>query len=176
MIFPLRDDIPSRTFPVMMYLVMVACGAAFFYTMALPSLDAMARLFTTYGVVPTRFTGHGGSGPVALPVPLVTSLFLHGGWAHLLGNMLFLWIFADNVEDAMGHGPFVVFYLICGVVANLAHILANPLSGEPTIGASGAIAGVLGAYLVLYPRAHVQLMVWLLIFYVRVIWVPAVLF
>ncbi len=160
----------------MMYLVMVACGAAFFYTLALPSLDAMGRLFTTYGVVPARFTGHGGSGPVALPVPLVTSLFLHGGWAHLLGNMLFLWIFADNVEDAMGHGPFVVFYLICGVVANLAHILANPLSSEPTIGASGAIAGVLGAYLVLYPRARVQLMVWLLIFFVRVVWVPAVLF
>jgi len=174
-IFPLRDDIPSRTFPVIMYMVMVACGAAFFYTISLPSLGAMGRLIRTYGVIPAQFTGHQGGEPTSLLVRLVASQFLHGGWGHLLGNMLFLWIFADNVVDAMGHGPFAAFYLLSGVVANLVHIVANPLSAEPTIGASGAIAGVLGAYLILYPRARVQLVVWWIIF-VRLIWVPAVLF
>src|SRR5205807_9187712 len=97
-----------------------------------------------------------------------------GGWTRLLGNVLFLWIFADNVEDAMGHGPFLVFYLICGAIANLVHVLANPLSTEPTIGASGAIAGVLGAYLLPYPRARVQLRVWRLFVVVRFVLVDAV--
>ncbi len=158
-----------------MYLVMAACGLAFYYWLSLPSLGAMERLITAYGVIPSQFAGHAARSPAALPVRLVSSLFLHGGWAHLAGNMLFLWIFADNVEDAMGHGPFAAFYLICGVIANVVHVLANPLSGEPTIGASGAIAGVLGAYLVLYPQARVQLLIWWLIL-VRFVWVPAVLF
>jgi membrane associated rhomboid family serine protease len=173
--FPLRDDIPSRTFPIMLYAVMAACGAAFYYTLTLPTLDDAARLLMAYGVIPAAATGRIAPTPAALPVRLVASLFLHGGWGHILGNMLFLWIFGDNVEDAMGHGPFFVFYLICGVVANLVHIVANPLSAEPTIGASGAIAGVLGAYLVLYPTARVQLVIWLLLF-LRFVWVPAVLF
>jgi len=159
----------------MMYLVMVACGMAFYYTFSLPSLAAMERMITTYSVIPSQFTAPAGRDPSALAVRLVTSMFLHGGWLHLLGNMVFLWIFGDNVEDAMGHGPFAIFYVISGVVANVVHILANPLSHEPTIGASGAIAGVLGAYLVLYPQARVQLLVWWFIF-VRFIWVPAVLF
>lgn len=175
MIFPLRDDIPSRTFPAIMYLVMATCGLAFYYWLSLPSLGAMERLITAYSVIPSQFTGHAARSPAALPVRLVASLFLHGGWAHLVGNMLFLWIFGDNVEDAMGPGSFAAFYLICGVIANFVHILANPLSGEPTIGASGAIAGVLGAYLVLYPQARVQLLIWWLIL-VRFVWVPAVLF
>ena len=172
---PLRDDIASRTFPFMMYFVMAACGAAFYYTFTLPSMAEMERMITAYSVIPAQFTGHAAATPAALPVRLVTSLFLHGGWLHLGGNMLFLWIFGDNVEDALGHGAFVAFYLVSGVLANLVHILANPLSTEPTIGASGAIAGVLGAYLVLYPRARVLLLVWWLIF-VRFIWVPAVIF
>lgn len=159
----------------MMYLVMVACGMAFYYTFSLPSLAAMERMITTFSVIPSQFTAAAGRDPAALAVRLVTSLFLHGGWLHLVGNMVFLWIFGDNVEDAMGHGPFAIFYVISGVVANVVHILANPLSHEPTIGASGAIAGVLGAYLVLYPQARVQLLVWWFIF-VRFIWVPAVLF
>ena len=159
----------------MMYLVMAACGMAFYYTFSLPSLAAMERMITTYSVIPSQFTAPAGRDPAALAVRLVTSLFLHGGWLHLVGNMVFLWIFGDNVEDAMGHGPFAIFYVISGVVANGVHILANPLSHEPTIGASGAIAGVLGAYLVLYPQARVQLLVWWFIF-VRFIWVPAVLF
>lgn len=172
---PLRDDIPSRTFPIMMYVLMAACGATFYYTVTLPSMAAIEQVIATYSVVPALFTGHAAPSPAALPVRLVTSLFLHGGVMHLLGNMLFLWVFGDNVEDAMGHGSFVAFYLVSGVVANLAHILANPLSTAPTIGASGAIAGVLGAYLVLYPRARVLLLVWWLIF-IRFLWVPALFF
>lgn len=160
----------------MMYLVMAVCGVAFVYTLSLPSLAEMGQLMATYGVIPAQATGHAVRMPAAIPVRLIASLFLHGGWGHLAGNMLFLWIFADNVEDAMGHGPFIVFYLICGVVANLVHILANPQSAEPTIGASGAIAGILGAYLVLYPRARVQMVVWLLILFLRFVWVPAVFF
>jgi membrane associated rhomboid family serine protease len=173
-VIPLRDDIPSRTFPIMMYLILAACGLGFFYTMALPSLD-IERFITAYGVIPAQFTGHAPAGPTSLPVRLLTSLFLHGGLLHLLGNMLFLWIFGDNVEDALGHVPFLFFYVICGVIANFAHIIANPLSAEPTIGASGAIAGVLGAYLILYPRARVQCVLWLWIF-IRFVWVPAVWF
>ncbi len=173
---PLRDSIPSSTRPVVMWLVVAACVYMFLYTLSLGPPAAMIRLVEAYGVIPAQFTGRA---PVAGPVPpaarLVTGLFLHGGWLHLLGNMLFLWIFGDNVEDAMGHGPFLVFYLLCGVAAGLAHILANPLSQEPTIGASGAIAGVLGAYLVLYPRARVLCLVPVWIF-LQFVWVPAVLF
>src|SRR5437879_12790885 len=93
-----------------MYMVMVACGAVFFYTSSLPSLDAMGRLIGTYGVIPAQFTGHQGGGPTSLLVRLVASQFLHGGWGHLLGNMLFLWIFADNVEAHMGQGPFAALH------------------------------------------------------------------
>jgi len=176
-LIPLRDDIPSQTFPIVVLLLIAACTAVFLHTLSLPSPAAMEGLMRAYGVVPAQVTGHARvpRGDVPVTARLVTNLFLHGGWVHLIGNMLFLWIFADNVEDAMGHGPFVVFYLICGVVANLAHIFANPLSREPTIGASGAIAGVLGAYLVLYPRARVLCLVPLWIF-LQFVWVPAVLF
>lgn len=134
------------------------------------------RLVEDYGIIPAQFTGHSPAhGPVPLYARLVTNLFLHGGWIHLLGNMLFLWIFGDNVEDAMGHGRFLIFYILCGMAANAGHILANPLSTEPTIGASGAIAGVLGAYLILYPAARVLCLVPLWIF-LPFVWVPAVLF
>lgn len=173
---PLRDNIPSSTRPVVMLLLIAACFVVFFHTLSLPSPAAVERVAEVYGVVPATFTGHArAQGSLPISARLVTDLFLHGGWVHILGNMLFLWIFGDNVEDAMGHGRFLVFYLLCGVVANLAHIVANPLATEPTIGASGAIAGVLGAYLVLYPGARVLCLVPLWIF-VQLVWVPALLF
>ena len=158
-----------------MYSLIVACVLVFLHTIALPSWAEVDRLITTYGVIPAQFTGHV---PAQGPSPVVrlgSSLFLHGGWLHLLGNMLFLWIFGDNVEGAMGHGSFLLFYLVSGAVATLAHVVANPLSREPTVGASGAIAGILGAYLILYPRARVLCLIPLWIF-VQVIWVPAILF
>jgi membrane associated rhomboid family serine protease len=160
---------------LLVYCLVAACAVAFFHTLTLPSPDDAQRLILTYGVIPAQFTGHAPPAPAALPVRLLTSLFLHAGWLHIGGNMLFLWIFGDNVEDAMGHGPFLVFYLVCGVAANLIHILTHPLSTDPTIGASGAIAGVLGAYLILYPRARVLCVVWLWIF-LRFMWVPAIFF
>ena len=158
-----------------MFGLITACVLVFLHMLSLPSPQAVERLISAYGVIPAQFTHpapRGGGSPV---LRLETSLFLHGGWLHLLGNMLFLWIFGDNVEDAMGHGPFLVFYLLCGAAANLAHIAANPMSREPTIGASGAIAGVLGAYLVLYPRARVLCLVPLWIF-LQFVWIPAILF
>jgi len=158
-----------------MYCIVAACALAFFYTLALPSPVDAQRLMLTYGVIPAQFTGNAPSFPAALPVRLLTILFLHGGWLHICGNMLFLWVFGDNVDDAMGHGPFLWFYLVCGVAANLIHILTHPLSSDPTIGASGAIAGVLGAYLILYPRARVLCVMWLWIF-LRFVWVPAIFF
>jgi membrane associated rhomboid family serine protease len=159
-----------------MVALIAACALVFLHTLSLGSQGAMERLVADYGIIPAQFTGHSPAhGPVPLYARLLTNLFLHGGWIHLLGNMLFLWIFGDNVEDAMGHGRFLIFYLLCGVAANAGHILANPLSAEPTIGASGAIAGVLGAYLILYPAARVLCLVPLLIF-LPFVWVPAVLF
>ena len=124
----------------------------------------MRQLFLTfYGVVPADFR----------PVTLVTSMFLHGSWMHVIGNMWYLWIFGDNVEDRLGHGRFIVFYLLCGIVAAFGQIAMDPTSTLPTIGASGAIAGVMGAYFVLYPHSRVLTLV-TLIFFWEIIEVPAI--
>ena len=120
------------------------------------------QFLVTYGVVPAAFR----------PVTLVTSMFLHGGWSHVIGNMWYLWIFGDNIEDAFGHGRFVVFYLLCGMTAAAGQIVMEPASLLPTIGASGAIAGVMGAYFVLYPQSRVLTLV--PIFFFNVIEVPAI--
>jgi membrane associated rhomboid family serine protease len=161
---PLRDVIPSRTFPFFTVSFIVLNSVAFLYELSLPE-RVLDRFISVYGVVPARFTA----------VSVVTSMFLHGGWAHFLGNMLFLWIFGDNVEDRLGHVRFVVFYLLCGVAATLAHVSMNPASTIPTIGASGAIAGVMGAYFLMYPNSRVLALVPLFIIF-EVIEVPAILF
>jgi rhomboid family protein len=173
---PLRDNIPSSRRPVVMLLLIAACVFVFLHLLQAPSPQAWEHLIDNYSVVPAQFTGHTPiQGDTPLLFRLVTNLFMHGGWIHLLGNMLFLWIFGDNVEDAMGHGPFLVFYLLCGAAGNMGHILTNPLSTVPTIGASGAIAGVLGAYLILYPHARVLCLVPIWVF-LQFLWVPAWLF
>lgn len=128
------------------------------------------------GLIPASITSGGDLADIPFrPQALITSLFLHGGWFHVGGNMLYLWIFGDNVEDRLGRFRFLFFYLMCGVAASFAHILANPASTVPTIGASGAIAGVLGAYFLLYPRSRVLTLV-PLGFYLQVIQLPAFLF
>ncbi len=109
---------------------------------------------------------------VPFPWTILTAMFMHGGWLHVIGNMWFLWIFGDNVEDAMGRARFAIFYLLCGLAAGLAQVLATPTSAAPMVGASGAIAGVLGAYLVLYPRARVRC-IWILIVFVTFVNIPA---
>src|SRR5580704_5571233 len=141
---PLRDVIPSRTTPYLTVTIIVLNVLAWFFELALPA-DVRTVFLQVYGVVPADFHA----------TTLITSMFLHGGWMHVLGNMWYLWIFGDNVEDRLGHGRFIVFYLLCGIIAALGQIAIDPGSTLPTIGASGAIAGVTGAYFVLYPRSRV---------------------
>jgi membrane associated rhomboid family serine protease len=141
---PLRDVIPSRTVPYVTGSLISLNVAAFLYQVALPT-RALESLLLQHGVIPLTFSW----------ADVLTSMFLHGGLVHLGGNMLSLWIFGDNVEDRLGHGRFLVFYLGAGAVAALAHVWVDPLSPVPTIGASGAIAGVMGGYFVLYPQSRV---------------------
>jgi membrane associated rhomboid family serine protease len=158
---PLRDVIPSRTTPFVTIALISLNAAAFLFELTLPD-ERLSAFFLTYGVVPAAL-----SGPA-----LISSMFLHGGWLHFLGNMLYLWIFGDNVEDRLGHGRFVVF---CGIVAAMAQVLARPDSMIPTIGASGAIAGVMGAYLVMFPHSRVLTLIPLFVF-VELIEIPAIFF
>ena len=163
--FPLRDTIPSRRAPLVLWLIVLLNAAAFVYELTLRG-GALERLIERYGVVPARLELT-LSGLLAAPasfLPLVTSQFLHGGWFHVIGNLWTLLIFGDNVEDRMGHRRFLVFYLLCGVVAGAVHVYFHPDSTVPTVGASGAIAGVMGAYFLLYPRARVITLVPLLVY------------
>lgn len=179
---PLRDNIPSRTFPYITIALIVVNVLVFIYELILG--NHLNAFFREFAVIPKNyFSGYvltpRGTlhqiGPIALVVPLFTSMFLHGGWAHVIGNMLYLWIFGDNVEDRMGHVKFLIFYLLCGLTASGAHIVMNSESRMPSLGASGAIAGVLGAYLILYPKARVLVLFPLFIF-IQIIEVPAFFF
>jgi membrane associated rhomboid family serine protease len=180
---PLRDDVPSRTVPFVNVGLIVLNALAFFYELSLG--DGVERFVYKAAVVPSLFTGKDGALGVgeivstsldpALGGRVLLSMFLHGGWAHFLGNMLYLWIFGDNVEDRMGHFRYILFYLLCGWTASYAHVWASPASGVPAIGASGAIAGVLGAYLTLYPHARVVTLLPLGLF-TQLVKVPAFLF
>ena len=161
--FPLRDDRPTYSAPIVTTLLIVACVLVFFYEL---SLDAYSRNYfiTQYGTVPAR---------LRLPT-LVTSMFLHGGWSHIIGNMFFLWAFGRSLEDAMGHSKFLAFYLIGGVIAGMVNVWFNLYSPIPAVGASGAIACVMGAYLVKFPRARIEMLIWV-VFFVTTVEVPAAL-
>jgi membrane associated rhomboid family serine protease len=156
---PLRDDIPSSTRPTVTYLLIAANVLAFLWELS--GADVLP-----WTLVPARFTAD----PASNAVTVLTAMFLHGGWLHLLGNMLYLWIFGDNVEDRLGHGRFVLLYVAGGAAAALAQVAIAPDSGIPMLGASGAIASVLGAYIVLYPRASVY--TWVPIF-LGIVRIPA---
>ena len=171
---PFRDNIPSRTFPIITISLIVINTLAFFFELSLG--DAIEPFIEQFGVIPLRTMAGAtyGATLLAIVVPYFTSLFLHSGWMHLIGNMWYLWIFGDNVEDRLGHFSFLLFYILCGLGAGIAHTLANASSAIPSIGASGAIAGVLGAYFVSYPYARVQTLIPLFIF-VQVIEIPAVI-
>jgi membrane associated rhomboid family serine protease len=173
---PLRDDNPATLRPVITVVLIALCTLVFFWQL---SLGARAEaMIQALGVMPAALFGSQSLPPGFAPVPaaltIITSMFLHGGWMHLIGNMLYLWIFGNNVEDAMGHGRFVVFYLLCGAAAVLAQALPAPDSTIPMIGASGAISGVLGAYLLLYPHARVLVLIPLGTFS-RMVYLPAML-
>jgi membrane associated rhomboid family serine protease len=168
--FPLRDLNPTSTRPVVTWLLMLACILAFVYELLLPP-EAQQAFLATWALVPARLSAHE---PGAW-LTVLTSMFLHGGILHIVGNLWFLRLFGDNVEDGVGRGRYLLLYLVSGVVAAGAQYLSAPWSDLPMVGASGAIGGVLGAYLVLYPRARVLAVV-PIFFFIQLLEVPAVLF
>jgi membrane associated rhomboid family serine protease len=176
-VIPLHDDNPTGITPFVTIALIVACVLVFLWQAGASDVDARAAIFS-YGVIPAVLLGPASLTPelAVLPAPLtiLTSMFLHGGWMHLGGNMLYLWLFGNNVEDAMGHVRFVIFYLVCGAAAALAQAFAAPLSEIPMIGASGAISGVLGAYVLLHPRARILTLIFLG-FFVTMLRLPAVI-
>jgi membrane associated rhomboid family serine protease len=168
---PLKDDNPTRTFPFVNWALIATNVAIFLYQITLPP-HAYKTFLLANATIPMRIPAFlaGSLGFKMAFYPMFTSMFLHGGLLHLLGNMLFLYVFGDNVEDAFGHFWYLLFYLFCGVTSGLIHSLFNLHSSLPAIGASGAISGVMGAYAVLYPRANV-----LMLFFVFLLPVPAFL-
>ncbi len=173
---PLKDDNPTNSFPVVTILLILSNVSVFLYQFFLPPREGM--VFTMQmGVIPFQITHFSDAifpTPVPLYLTLITAMFLHGGMLHLGGNMLYLWVFGNNIEDTVGHFRFLFFYLLCGLIATLTHIAAVPDARIPLIGASGAIAGVLGAYIVCFPHARVLVLFWFL-FFIRIIRVPALI-
>jgi len=173
---PLHDDNPTEITPMVTIALIVLCSLVFLYEVSLPEKVGEAFVFQ-YGAIPAAIFGHEEALPddavvVPITLTLLTSMFLHAGWMHLIGNMLYLWIFGNNIEDVMGHVKFVIFYVVCGIFAAMSHAVTDPSSALPMVGASGAISGVLGAYLLLFPRAQVLVVIPLGIF-MRTMYVPA---
>lgn len=160
MFLPLKDSNPLRIIPFQIVTagLIAACIGVYLWQVSLVEREA-TRMILAFGAIPAVVLDRRELDPALALIPawatLISSQFLHAGWLHLGGNMLYLWVFGDNIEDAMGHGRFLLFYLACGVAAGLAHVLSGPESVNPVIGASGAVSGVLGAYLVLHPRVRV---------------------
>ena len=174
---PLKDDTPSSTYPYVTLTIVAVNVAVFLYEAVLGPLG-LEIFIRRAGAIPLEVVNMVDLYPPSFlppPLTLFTAMFVHGGFFHLAGNMLFLWIFGDNIEDAMGHFKFIVFYLGTGLIASFAHIASDVYSVVPMVGASGAIAGVLGAYFLLYPRANVLTLVFLF-FFVTFVRIPAVIF
>jgi membrane associated rhomboid family serine protease len=175
--FPIRDDNPTILTPVVTLGLIAANLAAWVLVQGLGAVEPLTRSVCTLGLIPgelLQVVAAGtevpmGDGVVCVLTEragwhtVVTSMFLHGGWLHLLGNLWFLWVFGNNVEDSMGHPRFLAFYLLCGVAAAAAQVLVNPSSLIPMVGASGAISGVMGAYIVLYPKVRVHMFAWIIL-------------
>jgi membrane associated rhomboid family serine protease len=183
---PIRDENPTLRAPVVTLALIAANVVVWLLVEGAGAAQPMLSAVCSLALVPGELTGRAASdtidlGPALCVLPdaprawtLVSSMFLHGGWLHLIGNMWFLWVFGNNVEDAMGRWRFLAFYLACGLCAAGAQILTGPSSMTPMLGASGAIGGVMGAYVALYPRVRVQLLVFLG-FFITTVWVPAFL-
>jgi len=169
---PIRDTIPSSRVPLVTWLLIAANLGFFFYEVSLG--ENLPRFLERHALIPARFLGGGYLSVRELVTP-VTAMFLHGGWMHVLGNMLYLYIFGDNVEDTLGHVRFLLFYIACGVASFAVQIGFQPASAVPNVGASGAIAGVLGAYFLLFPRARVVTLLPLFVIF-TVVEIPAVVF
>ncbi|MBI2886405.1 MAG: rhomboid family intramembrane serine protease [Chloroflexi bacterium] len=174
---PLSDEGRAvHRFPLVTVSIIGVAAAVFLYQMTLS--DRSLRIFVqAYGAVPVELVT-GQDIPPRIPFPvwftLISSMFMHGGWMHIIGNMLYLWVFGDNIEDALGPGLYLAFYLVCGLAASGAQVLSDPVSRTPGIGASGAVAGVLGAYLLLYPGHRVNTLI-IMGYFARVVQLPAVL-
>jgi membrane associated rhomboid family serine protease len=174
---PIRDDTPSRTFPLVTFLLILANGLVWLWEVSLGGGAALNNFYYQFGFVPGVLTGVYKAPSWAIApyfLTILTSMFIHGSWGHILGNMLFLWIFGNNIEDYLGHGKYLLFYLVGGVVAALIQLLSGPSSAAPTIGASGAIAAVMGAYFFLYPKAKVQTLVFFI--FITIVRLPAWIF
>lgn len=174
MFLPLKDDNPTSTFPIITLGLILANGLVFYHQMSLDTVESQNFIFK-WGAIPYQI--HHGEvlrefPEIPLPLTIFSSMFLHGGFLHLFGNMLYLWIFGNNIEDTLGHLRFLLFYLVCGLVAGLAQIFSNLESTVPMIGASGAVAGVLGAYLLLFPGARILTLFFIFIF-IKFVRLPA---
>ena len=167
---PIRDEIPTRRVPIVNY-VLIGINILVFLYQLLLGPNELDQFVQAFALIPAQVTTGVGVGDVA---DIFTSMFMHAGWAHIGGNMLYLWIFGDNVEDVMGRGTYIIFYLTGGILASMAHIATNVNSFIPTVGASGAIAAVLGAYMVLYPQSRVMTLL-TLGYFIRLTAVPAVI-
>jgi membrane associated rhomboid family serine protease len=176
--FPIRDTIPSRGVPVVTWGLILCNALVFLFELTL-SKEQLQEFFYTFGLVPAEYSQVNWTNPADLLQtdfwPFLTMMFIHGGWLHILGNMWMLFIFGDNVEDRMGPGRFLIFYLLCGVAAAAAQFASSPHSPVPSLGASGAIAGVMGAYLVLYPHARIITLIPIL-FFPFIVEIPAFLY
>lgn len=163
--FPIKDTVPNKSFPVTTWLIILLCGIVFYFETTLPP-RSLEHFITLFGIVPAEYTRrrHQHSLPLNHYLSFLTTMFIHGGWLHFLGNMWFLRIFGSKVEDRMGHRRFLVFYLISGILASLFYIYFSSRSSMPVIGASGAIAGVMGAYYVMFPRARILTLIPIFIF------------
>lgn len=173
MFLPIGDDNPHTTVPIVNYGIIGLCVAVFLWQVSLPPQAGEAAVYT-FGLIPGDLVGTVRPRFERPPAWLTvfTSMFLHGGWMHLIGNMAYLWIFGDNIEASLGRFRYLVFYLLCGAVAALAQTVAAPGSDIPMIGASGAVSGVLGAYFVLHPRANIRVFVWIIV-YISIWNIPA---
>ena len=174
MFLPLKDDNPTSTFPLITLGLILANGLVFYHQMSLDFVESQNFIFK-WGAIPYQI--HHGKilrefPEIPLPLTIFSSMFLHGGFLHIFGNMLYLWIFGNNIEDTLGHFRFLLFYLGCGLVAGLAQVFSNPESTVPMIGASGAVAGILGAYLILFPGSRILTLFFIFIF-IKLIRLPA---
>jgi membrane associated rhomboid family serine protease len=161
--FPIKDTVPNKSFSVMTWLIIALSGIIFIFETTLPG-DVLERFIVFFGVVPAEYARPAAGLPIIDYLSFLTAMFLHGGWLHFLGNMWFLRVFGSKVEDCMGHSRFLAFYLISGICAGLLYVYFSPRSAMPVIGASGAIAGVMGAYYVMFPRARILTVIPIFIF------------
>jgi membrane associated rhomboid family serine protease len=173
---PLRDSTRSRKYPLVT-IILIALNIYIYVRQFTSAPSGLQHIIANYAFIPAHYSEQIQELSVfgLFFPPLITSIFLHGSWFHVLSNMLYLWIFGDNIEDRLGHARFVAFYLLAGIVANLAHFLIDPHSPIPLVGASGAVAGVLGAYFITFPRARITSLVFIL-FFITVREIPAVFF